>query len=196
MKDKRFFFLNRYFIVKINNMNHQIEIKATPFSSKIIILIDNNICAEKKLNSAKSRIIYPTKIDSTDVVIELIDCGLYYKKDIYIDSISIYTGYHIDKEKNDLQNKVNMSISKYLLQNIATIFKMSCILSIGFIIINSIALYIDIYRERLTINLNRFLLGSVLLIIYSIVTPFGYFTYDWLNAKYKLKKWDSQYQIL
>lgn len=158
-------------------------------SNKIAILIDDSIAIEEVLKGIQRHAFYPFKIDNKEVIVELNDEGFYFEKDLYIDSISMKTGYHIDKGKIELQKKVDIGLFNYLLSNIKAIILKSCLITALFILDSLLPRYKDSGSIFELESLVPVFVGAI--IIFS-----SYFIYDWFVKKYSLKKWDSLYHRL
>lgn len=147
---------NKCFFVEINGIKYKIEIKTNILMDKIVILIDDNVRIEEKIPCVEYRLFYPIKIDDADVVIELIDAGFHFEKDIYINGISVKTGSHIDDQKNKLKRIVDMGLRKYLTRNLNKIIIVACIIATAFILKDLIYYYIA--KDKFDLNTSIFLL--------------------------------------
>ena len=103
MSDKLFSKSKEHFVFEINGKGHKITVKASPFSRMITILIDDDAFIHEEVRERKGHIFYPLNIDGVPVVVELVKVFFFYDKNLYVNSVSINTGTHIDGEKDEIK---------------------------------------------------------------------------------------------
>jgi hypothetical protein len=123
MSDKLFSKSKERFVFEINGKGHKITVKASPFSRMITILIDDNAFIHEKIKGRKDHIFYPLNIDGAPVVVELVKVFFSYDKNLYVNSVSINTGIHIDGEKDELRDRIDKGFVRYVYSKIVTEYK-------------------------------------------------------------------------
>jgi hypothetical protein len=176
-----------YFVIEINEVIHEIEIKASFFSNRLTILVDNNMFIEDIIPWNKGRTIYRINIEDAEVIVEVKGKTPWLEIDIFVNSFSIKTGFHIDKEKLRLQENVSMGLYKYLLKNIKVVFKAAIVFLACFFIS-----YIqDLYEGKMVLDIK---VGTFLIPFYifsSFLLSICWNTFEWFSDKRKLLSYST-----
>ncbi len=179
------------YIIEIKGLKYKVEIITKWWSNQVSIIINDQVIVEEQIKSLRAHLLYPIIIGSKEIVVKITYDGASYENDIYIDGISIKSGNDIDKEKRELQERVDAGLFTYLVSNRKSILKL--------IILMTGALIFDILLEIITEDESKFyfkyiILGVVVCFGVSAFIATGYRIVDWYSSKRKLKKWDSMYQ--
>jgi hypothetical protein len=149
-------------------------------------LVDGEVLVNATFSSWNKYIFYKVDIENKEVIVELIDSGFYYEKDVYIDLISTKTGNHINKKKEELAKTYKKGLLEYLTNNLKEIYKLSFI---TFIILLGKSI-LNLYKNGTPFYLTGFIIEVIIFIVGSFLVSSLYYVLDWFSGNREVKEFD------